>query len=706
MRSVKALIPLFLLLMLVSCQPAEQAVQPPVAKIEAKELEIHGDVRVDNYYWLKERENPEVIAYLTAENDYTAKMMANTEDFQEKLFEEIKGRIKQTDESVPYFKNGYWYYSRFEEGKEYAIYCRKAGTLEAEEEIMVDSNMLAEGHPFFSIRGLNVSTDNKLLAYGVDTVGRRFYTISFMNIESGEMYDDVIPDVTGNVAWANDNKTVFYGKQDPETLRSFQIYLHELGSDPAGDALIYQEDDDTFEAYVWKTKSDRYIIIASQQTLAAEYRFLDADNPSGEFTLFMPREREHEYSIDHFGDYFYIVSNWDAQNFRLLKTPVTATAQENWEEVIPHREDVLLEGIEIFKDYLVLQERKNGLNQIRIAPWDGGEEHYIDFGEPAYMAYVSTNPEFDTPVVRYRYSSLTTPWSTYDYNMASREQELMKRDEVLGDFDPANYTTERLWATARDGVKVPISLVYKTELMKKDGTNPLLLYAYGSYGSSTDATFSSIRLTLVDRGVSYAIAHVRGGQELGRWWYDDGKLLKKKNTFTDFIDCAKYLCDEDYTYADGLFAQGGSAGGLLMGAIANMAPEQFKGILAHVPWVDVITTMLDPSIPLTTSEYDEWGNPNDKVYYDYMLSYSPYDQVEAKAYPNMLVTTSLHDSQVQYFEPAKWVAKLRALKTDDNRLLLRTNMEAGHGGASGRFKRYRDYAFYYAFMFDLLGITQ
>ena len=706
MRSVSLVFVLGLLFALLSgCGPTAD-VEPPVAKIVPHELEKHGDVRVDNYYWLNEREDPEVIAYLEAENDYTAKKMAHTEAFQEKLFEEIKGRIKQTDESVPYFKNGYWYYTRYEEGKEYAVYCRKLETLEAEEEIMVDSNELAEGYTFFSIRGMNVSNDNKIVAFGVDTVGRRFYTISFKNLESKEMLADVIPDVTGNLAWANDNKTIFYGKQDPETLRSFQVYRHELGTDPAGDALIYQEDDDTFGTYVWKTKSDRYVIIASQQTLAAEYRFLDADNPSGEFTLFMPRERGHEYSIDHFGDYFYIVSNWDAVNFRLLKTPVTATAQENWEEVIPHREDVLLEGIEIFKDYLVLQERKDGLTQIRISPWDGGEQYYIDFGEPAYVAYVSTNPEFDTPLVRYMYSSLTTPWSTYDYNMATREQTLMKRDEVLGDFDPANYTTERLWATARDGIKVPVSLVYRTELMKKDGSNPLLLYAYGSYGSSTDPTFNSMRLTLLDRGVSYAIAHVRGGQELGRWWYDDGKLLKKKNTFTDFIDCGKYLCDEKYTSADKLFAQGGSAGGLLMGAIANMAPGQFKGILAHVPWVDVITTMLDPSIPLTTSEYDEWGDPNVKEYYDYMLSYSPYDQVTAQAYPNMLVTTSLHDSQVQYFEPAKWVAKLRVMKTDDNMLLLKTNMEAGHGGASGRFQRYREYAFYYAWMFDLLGITE
>jgi len=705
MRFLKSIAAIAVLLLIASCQPAEVTVQPPVAKVEPKELEIHGDVRVDNYFWLRERENPEVIAYLTAENEYTTAVMSKTEALQEKLFQEIKGRIKEDDSSVPYKLGDYFYYSRYEEGSEYAIYCRKKGSLDAEEEIMVDSNELAEGHNFFSIRTAEISPGQDILAYGVDTVSRRFYTISFKNLTTGEMLADVIPDVTGNIVWANDNKTVFYTKQDPDTLRWYQVFKHVLGTDPAEDILIYQEDDDTFSTFVSKTKSKKYLIILCDQTLSTEVRYLDADDPDGEFTVFLPRESDHLYGIDHFGDKFYIRTNWEAQNFRLMETPTNRTGKENWKDVIAHRDDVLLNEFEIFRDYLVVSERKEGLIQLRIIPWSGGEEHYIDFGEPTYLAYISNNPELDTPVLRYGYTSMTTPNSTYDYNMATHEKTLMKQDEVLGDFSPDNYVTERLFATARDGVEVPISIVYRNDFVK-DGTRPLLLYAYGSYGSSMNATFSSARLSLLDRGFAYAIAHIRGGQEMGRWWYEDGKLLKKKNTFTDFIDCGDFLVAEKYTSPDKLFAMGGSAGGLLMGAISNMRPDLFKGIIAHVPYVDVITTMLDSSIPLTTSEYDEWGNPNDKEYYDYMLSYSPYDQVEAKDYPNMLVTTGLHDSQVQYWEPAKWVAKLRAMKTDHNRLLLKTNMEAGHGGASGRFKRFRETAFDYAFMFNLLGITE
>ncbi|MFQ6047693.1 MAG: S9 family peptidase, partial [Gemmatimonadales bacterium] len=505
--------------------------------------------------------------------------------------------------------------------------------------------------------------------------------------------------------WANDNQPVFYTKQHPETLRRYQVYRHRLGTDPAEDALVYEEPDETFSSAVFKTKSKRFLMIASFQTLSSEYRYIDAARPEDEWTVILPRERDHEYSVDHYGDHFYIRTNAGAKNFRLVRAPVDRPGRESWEDVIPHREDVLLEGIEIFRDHLVVMERKNGLMQLRVRRWDGTGEHYLQFDEPAYVAYVSGNPEFDTDLLRYVYSSMTTPWSTYDYNMDTRGQTLLKRDEVLGEFDPANYITERLRVRTHDGVNVPISLVYRRD-KRREGPNPLLLYGYGSYGASMDATFSATRLSLLDRGFIYAIAHVRGGEELGRWWYEQGKLFHKKNTFTDFIAVAENLIREGYTSPNMLYAQGGSAGGLLVGAVANMRPDLFDGIVARVPWVDVVTTMLDPSIPLTTSEYDEWGDPNEPDYYHYMLSYSPYDNVNAQDYPNLLVTTGLHDSQVQYWEPAKWVAKLRALKTDDNRLLLKTNMEAGHGGASGRYRRYRETAFVYAFLLDLAGLAE
>jgi oligopeptidase B len=676
---------------------------PPVARIAPVELEKHGDIRTDNYFWLRARTSPEVIEYLEAENAYTDSMMAPTLGLQDLLFEEIKARIKQTDESVPYKMDDYYYYNRYEEGKEYAIYCRKPGSLDAPEEVILDVNELAEGHEFFSVRRFLISHEQDIMAYAADTVGRRKYTIYFKNLSTGEHYDDVIPDVTGVMAWANDNETLFYSKQDPETLRPFRIYRHTLGTDPSRDVLIYEEKDDTFNCYVFKTKSKRYLIIMSDQTLATEYRYLSADDPEGEFRVVNPRRRDHEYHVDHYGDYFYIRTNLDAKNFRLMKTPVDATTEEDWTEVIPHRDDVLFEGIDIFEDYLVLEERKNGLNQIRIRPWSGAGEHYIEFDEPAYLAYTTRNYTFDTDVLRFNYESLTTPESVYDYNMNTKERTLLKEEEVLGGFDKNNYKTERLWASARDGVKVPVSIVYKKG-MRRSGKNPLFLYAYGSYGSSIDASFRSDRLSLIDRGFIYAIAHVRGGQELGRDWYENGKLLKKKNTFTDFIDCAEHLIREAYTSSDHLYIRGGSAGGLLVGAVINMRPELFKGAIAAVPWVDVVTTMLDASIPLTTAEYDEWGNPNKKTYYDYMLSYSPYDQVTAQEYPNLLVTTSLHDSQVQYWEPAKWVAKMRAHKTGDNVLLLKTQMQAGHGGVSGRYKRYKETAFQYAFILDIEGI--
>jgi oligopeptidase B len=700
---------LFLILIPLGCKKGEEAkkpsgtIEPPVAKIIPKELTAHGHTRIDNYYWLNQRDNPEVVAYLEAENAYKDAVMAHTKDFQEKLFNEIVGRIKQTDMSVPYKDQGYYQYTRYEEGGEYPIYCRKKGNLDAEEEVVLNVDEMAKGHDYYSVAGYSTSSNNNLIAYGVDTVSRRLYTLYFMDLTTRELFDEQIPNTSGRAAWANDNKTVFYMLKDTMTLRSYKVMKHVLGTPISEDKEIYVETDETFSTYVGKTKSKKYMIIASAQTLSSEFRFLDADNPDGEFQIIQSREKNHEYSVDHYKDKFYIHTNLDAKNFRLMETPVDRTTKENWKEVIPHRDDVLLQGFEVFKNYLVLSERKNGLTQIRVIKWTDQSEHYLNFGEEAYLAYISTNPDFDTDLLRYGYTSLTTPSSTYDYDMNTKEKTLLKQQEVLGDFVPNNYVTERHYATARDNTKVPISLVYSKGL-EKDGNNPLLLSGYGSYGSSREPTFSSVRLSLLDRGFVYAIPHIRGGSEMGRYWYEEGKLFNKKNTFTDFIDCAEYLIEQKFTNPDKMFALGGSAGGLLMGAVVNMRPDLWKGILAGVPWVDVITTMLDPSIPLTTSEFDEWGDPNKKDYYDYMLSYSPYDNVEAKDYPSMLVTTGYHDSQVQYFEPAKWVAKLRALKTDNNPLIFHINMEGGHGGVSGRFRRLRETALEYAFMLDSVGL--
>lgn len=687
------------------CKMATEIPEPPVAEKIPKELTIHGDTRVDDYYWLNERDNPQVIDYLNAENAYKDAVMKHTESFQKKLYDEIVGRIKKTDMSVPSKESGYYYYSRYEEGGEYPIYCRRKGTMEAEEEILLNVNEMAKGHDYYSVAGYSVSSNNNLIAFGVDTVSRRKYTIHFKNLKTGEILPDKIPVTSGRAAWTNDNKTVFYTLKDEETLRSYKILRHVLGTDPSSDKEIFEEKDVTFSAWVYKSKSKKYLIIGSSHTLSDEYRFLDAGNPDGKFKIIQPREKDLLYDVDHYKDKFYIRTNYKAKNFRLMATPVSKTTKGNWKEVIPHRDDVLLQGFEIFKDFLVVNERKNGLPNLRIMRWDKKGEHYLDFEEEAYSAYIAYNPEFDTAVLRYEYTSMTTPRSVFDYNMNTKEKTLLKQQEVLGDFDSNNYHAERLYATARDGTKVPISLVYRKGL-EKNGDNPLLLYGYGSYGASMNAGFSSVRLSLLDRGFVYAIAHIRGGQEMGRYWYDEGKLLKKKNTFTDFIDCAEHLIAEKFTNPDMLFAQGGSAGGLLMGAIVNMRPDLFKGVIAAVPFVDVVTTMLDTNIPLTTGEWDEWGDPNKKEYYDYMLSYSPYDNVEAKDYPVMLVTTGLHDSQVQYFEPAKWVAKLRALKTDNNILLLDTDMESGHGGASGRFRRYNRTALQYAFFLDLVGIKK
>jgi len=688
-----------------SCKTST-SMEAPVAAKKAKELTIHGHTRVDNYYWLRERENPEVIAYLEAENAYRESVMKGTEQFQKDLFDEIVGRIKQDDESVPYKENGYFYYTRYEEGKEYPIFCRKLETLEADEEILANVNEMAEGYSYYQVGGLSVSPDNRYMAMGIDTVSRRKYTIYIKDLETGKMLEDRIPLTTGRASWASDNKTLFYTLKDDETLRSKAILRHVMGTDASGDVMVYEEIDETFGTSVYKSKSKKYMIIGSFSTLTSEFRYLPADEPEAEFKVVQARVRGLEYNISHYGNHFYIITNLDATNFRLMKTPVDRTEKENWEEVIAHRNDVFLEGLEIFKNYLVLEERKEGLSMLRVMPWEGSEEHYIDMGEEVYSASISVNPEFDSLVLRYRYSSLTTPNTVIDYHMVKRDKTVLKQDEVLGGtFDPANYEAKRVYATADDGKKIPMSIVYRkgTEL---NGTNPTLLYGYGSYGATMDPGFRSYRLSLLDRGYVYAIAHIRGSQIYGRPWYEDGKLFKKKNTFTDFNDCAEHLIKEKYSSAAHLYAMGGSAGGLLMGAVINLQPELYNGVIAAVPFVDVITTMLDEDIPLTTSEYDEWGNPNEKESYDYMLSYSPYDQVETKAYPNLLVTTGLHDSQVQYWEPAKWVAKLREMKTDDKQLLMYCNLETGHGGASGRFEQYKETAMEYAFLFSLEGIEK
>ena len=674
----------------------------PIAKINPKLLEKHGDKRTDNYFWLNDRENPEVIDYLNQENAYYNSMTASTKPFQEELFEEMKGRIKEDDSSVPYFYNGYYYITRFEKDKGYPIYSRKKGSLTAKEEILFDCNEMAEGHSFFQLGGLSISPDNKFATFGVDVVGRRIFTIQIKDLETGEIRPEKIEKVSGSSVWANDNATIFYTRQDEVTLRTDKVFKHILGSNVADDVLVFNEKDETFHVSISKEKSRKYIVIGSSSTLTTEYRTLLSDTPDGEFKVFQKRSRGLEYTMAHYGDSFYIVTNKDkAFNFKLMKTPENATEKENWTDVIPHRKDVLLEEIEIFKNFLVVEERSNGLNKIKIMPWNGKGAYYLPFDSETYAAYTTTNVDFDTEILRYGYQSLATPSSVIDFNMTTKVKTVLKEQQVLGGkFDKENYTEERIWATAQDGKKVPISMVYRKGL-SKDGKNPLLLYAYGSYGASMDAYFSSSRLSLLDRGFIFAIAHIRGGEDLGRDWYEDGKLLKKKNTFTDFIDCSKFVINQKYTSPEHLYAEGGSAGGLLMGAIINMAPELYHGVIAQVPFVDVITTMLDDSIPLTTGEYDEWGNPNDKKYYDYMKSYSPYDNIETKAYPNMYVSTGLHDSQVQYWEPAKWVAKLRFMKTDKNLLFLDTNMDAGHGGASGRFEALKEVAKEFSFLLDL-----
>ncbi len=677
---------------------------PPVAKKIPHQLEKHDDIRLDNYFWMKDRTHPEVIDYLNAENNYCDAKMAHTKSFQKDLFEEMKARIKEDDSSAPYKYNGYWYITKFEKGKDYPIYTRKKDTLDNPEELLFDCNEMAKGESYFKLAGISISPDNKKVSYGIDTTGRRNYTIYVKNIKSGKLENDRVANTTGSSSWANDNQTLFYTKKDEITLRAYQIYKHKLGE--SKDELIFQEGDETFGVTVYKSKSRKYIIIACYSTLTNEYHILNADEPNGKFEVFQPRVRGLEYSISHYDEHFYILTNKDkATNFKLMKCKEEHRDIKDWEDVITHRKDVLIENIDIFKDYLVVSERSNGLNEIRIKRWDGTQDYYLPFDNETYTAYTNTNIEFDTEILRYGYNALTTPASIIEFNMRTKTKTVLKEQQVLGGkFKKENYISERIWATADDGTKIPMSVVYRKDV-KKDGNNPLLQYAYGSYGSTVDPYFSTIRLSLLDRGFIYVIAHVRGGEYLGRQWYKDGKLLNKKNTFTDFVACSIHLIKERYTSSKHLYAMGGSAGGLLMGAIVNQAPELYNGIIAAVPFVDVVTTMLDDSIPLTTGEYDEWGNPNDILYYNYMKSYSPYDNVEAKDYPNMLITTGLHDSQVQYWEPAKWVAKLRDMKTDSNQLYLKTNMDAGHGGASGRFESLKEDAEEFAFLFDLEGIS-
>lgn len=686
---------------------------PPKADKIKHTYNVHNLTIEDNYHWMRltdeqktastpDAQTIKVLDYLKAENEYREAKMKHTFEFQDRLFEEIKGRIKQTDMSVPYKENGYYYITKYEEGKEYAIYARKKETLDADEEVFLNVNELAANFDYYAVGGIAVSPNNQILAFSEDTVSRRQYVIKFRDIYTGKAYVDIIPNTTGGIVWGNDNKTIFYTKKD-DALRSFQIYRHILGQDITQDELIFHEKDEMFSTYVYKTQSKKYIVIGSSATLSNEYHILEADNPQGQFRLFQKREREHEYSINHFNDSWYIRTNKDgATNFKIMVTPENNTAVTAWKNLIDYDPSLYTAGLDVFKDYMVISVRKDGITQLIVRPWDGSPSHFIDFGEASYTAYTGMNPDFNTQLLRIEFTSLTTPSTTFDYNMRTKTLTMLKRLEVLGGFDPDQYTSERHMVKADDGTMIPLSIVYKKGF-QKNGTQPVLLYGYGSYGYSMDPYFSSARLSLLDRGFAYAIAHIRGGQEMGRSWYEDGKFLKKKNTFTDFINCGEYLVNNNFASKDLLFAEGGSAGGLLMGAVMNMKPQLWKGIIAAVPFVDVINTMLDESIPLTVGEYDEWGNPNDKIYFDYMRSYSPYDNVEAKSYPATLVTTGYWDSQVQYWEPAKWVAKLRDMKTDNNLLLMYCNMDTGHGGASGRFRRLKEVAMNYTFLLDQAG---
>ncbi len=675
----------------------------PIANKIVKKMKIHGDVRIDNYYWLNERENSEVIKYLEDENNFLNKELDHTSNLQETIFDEIVSRIKGKDTSVPYKDNGYWYYVRYEEQKEHPIYCRKKDNLNNEEEVLLNVNELSLGFPYYNVTDFAVSQNNEILAYSIDTVGRRKYEVRFKNLITDEEYSDVINNTDGETEWASDNETVFYIKKDDETLREFQLWKHVLGTSDKDDVLVYEEEDDTYYISVSKSKSDKYILLEISNTLATEYRYIRSDKQNAEFKVIIPRKKNHEYSVETHGNDLYMITNYDgAKNFKIIKTSFDNPNPENWTEVIPHNSDVFIEDFEVFEKYIVVNERQNGQIHLRVIDLKSKEEHYIDCGEEVYEIWISDNNEFETSTIRYGYSSLTTPNSYFDYNMKTKEKVLLKEKFAGKDFSKDNYETKRLYAKAKDGVNVPISIVYKKGIIL-NGTSPMLIYAYGSYGYSMDASFHSSILSLLNRGFVFGIAHVRGGQELGRQWYEDGKLLKKKNTFTDFITCTEFLQNKGYSSIEKTFAMGGSAGGLLTGVVSNMRPDLYAGIISEVPFVDVVTTMLDETIPLTTGEYDEWGNPNDKKYYDYMLSYSPYDQVKKQEYPAMFVAAGLHDSQVQYWEPAKWVAKLREYNTGNAPIYLYTNMDAGHSGMSGRFKIYKETALIYAFILDILS---
>jgi oligopeptidase B len=713
MRKIQ-IISFFLIAVILFACAEKKTVKPPVAEKIPYEIFDH---RTDNYFWMRlsddqktaatpDDQTSKVLNYLNLENEYAKAVMKHTDTLQKVLYSEMVGRIKKDDESVPYFENGYYYYNKYSQGKEYPVYYRRKSLMDAPEEILLDVNRLAEGQEYCAVGQINVSRNNRLLAYSVDTVSRRLYTIYFLDLATGALLPDKVDSVAGQIEWAADDKTVFYTGKDYETLRADKILKHKLGNDTSTDDTVYFESDETFSVYLSETKSRNYIVIQSRQTLSTEARLIEAAKPDSPPVVFEPRSVNHEYQVDHLGGEFFIRTNsGGASNFKLMKTPEGKTARENWTDVIPHRNDVLFEGFELFNNYLVASERIKGLNNLRIINLKDKSEHYLDFGEETYTAGININPNSNTDILRYSYTSLTTPSSIIDYNMKTTEKKIMKEQAVLGGFDKANYESKRLWAKAQDGTMVPISIVYRKGFVQ-DGTAPLLIYGYGSYGYSTNPGFNSSVISLLDRGFAYAMPHIRGGSDMGRYWYEDGKLLKKKNTFTDFNDCAQFLVNEKYTSYDRLFAMGGSAGGLLMGAILNMRPDLYKGVIAAVPFVDVVTTMLDETIPLTTFEWDEWGDPRKKEYYDYMLSYSPYDQVEAMDYPNILVTTGFWDSQVQYWEPAKWVAKLRDMKTDDNILIMDCNMDVGHGGASGRFERYRVTALEYAFILDLAGIKK
>ena len=688
----------------------EPRIKPPMASSSAYTVASPHGERSDPYYWLRDdnRTNPAVLAYLNAENAYHAQLLATAKPLEEKVYGEIVARLKQDDSTVPYRKNGFWYYIRFEPGQEHPIFARRRMTLDAPEQIILNANELSVGHDYYQVGESDISPDSRWLAFCEDTVGRRQYRLRFKNLDTGEVLPDVIADVEPDLAWANDNRTILYVEKDPETLLSLYVKKHVLGVDPREDPVVFEQTDKTLYTGVSKSKSERFIFIHMEGTLTSEWYFAEAADPDLAFKMFLPRQSGHEYEVEHLNDRFIVRTNWQARNFRVMAAPIKGPqTQSDWQDIIPHREDTFIEEFDVFTDFVVLSVRSGGLRKLAVQPLNvpGAAEFFIASDEPAYTTSLSANPELDSDLLRYSYSSLATPVTVYDYNMRTGERTLLKRDPVLGGFDQSRYRTEFLFAPGRDGKRIPVSLIYRSDF-RRDGSAPLLQYAYGSYGFSMDPGFASARFSLIDRGFVYAIAHIRGGQEMGRTWYDDGRLLHKMNSFTDFIDVTRFLVAQGYAAKDKVFAMGGSAGGLLMGAIANMSPGDYRGIVAQVPFVDTVTTMLDDSIPLTTNEYDEWGDPADKTYYDYMLSYSPYDNVRAQAYPAMLVTTGLWDSQVQYYEPAKWVAKLRSMKTDDNPLLLHVDMDSGHGGKSGRFQRYRETAMEYAFILHQLGISE